>query len=226
MTAGALIRRDPELQQLVLQELGWDSRVDAASIGVQVADGVVTLSGQTPSYGAKLAAQEAAHRVAGVRDVVNEIQVRLPGHHVRTDEDLVHAVRQALEWNVLLPADRIQTTIAAGWVTLDGDVYSWRQRVDAEAAVRHLAGIVGVTNHLKVAAPEVEAYQIRSTIESALERRAAREASRIAVEVDRGTVTLSGWVQSWLEKQAIIGAVGHARGVTQLVDQLRIDPYL
>jgi osmotically-inducible protein OsmY len=37
-------------------------------------------------------------------------------------------------------------------------------------------------------------------------------------------VTLSGTVRSWPEKQAIMGAVGHASGVHAVKDQLRIGP--
>jgi len=131
----SIVKRDPELRDQVTQELKWDSRIDEADVAVAVHDGVVTLAGTVGSYTERLAAQEAAHRVPGVRDVANEIQVRIPGSLVRTDEDIARAARNVLEWNVLVPADAIETTVASGWVTLEGNVTTWRQRVDAESAI-------------------------------------------------------------------------------------------
>ena len=68
-------RSDRDLKQRILRELKWDSRIDWASINVEVNDGVVTLTGAVSSYAQKIAAQEAAHRVAGVLDVANDIEV-------------------------------------------------------------------------------------------------------------------------------------------------------
>jgi osmotically-inducible protein OsmY len=222
----ALVKRDLEIQQQVMQELRWDTRVEASNIGVEVTDGVVTLSGTVTTYPQKIAAQESAHRVIGVLDVANDLQVHLGGGHARTDADIAQAVRHTLEWTVLVPSDNVHTTVTNGWVTLEGSVSTWRQRLDAESAVRYLTGVSGVTNKIVVAAPEVEAYQVRQAIETALERRAEREAKRIQVEVKNGVVTLTGWVRTWLEKQSILGAAGHAPGIRDVVDRLQIDPYM
>jgi osmotically-inducible protein OsmY len=63
------------------------------------------------------------------------------------------------------------------------------------------------------------------TIEEVLARHAHREASAIGVHVRDGVVTLKGQVRSWAEKQAILGAVAHARGIQSVNDQIRINPY-
>jgi len=222
----AIVKRDAELQQHVMQELTWDTRVSPTEIGVAVSDGIVTLTGKVASYAEKLAAQEAAHRVTGVLDVANEIEIVVPGVHQRDDAEIAETVRRALDWNVLIPSEHIRTTVAQGWVTLDGHVATWRQRLDAETAVRYLVGIRGVTNRLVVSAPEEDAKQVRRAIETALERRAEREAKRIDVAVEDGTVTLTGWVRTWLEKQSILGAAGHAPGIRHVVDHLQVDPYI
>ena len=46
-------RSDRDLKQRILRELKWDSRIDWASINVEVNDGVVTLTGTVPSYAQK-----------------------------------------------------------------------------------------------------------------------------------------------------------------------------
>jgi osmotically-inducible protein OsmY len=66
---------------------------------------------------------------------------------------------------------------------------------------------------------------IRKMIEEALGRRAEREAEKIGITVDGGTVTLSGKVHSWLEKDAVVGVIGHAPGVRTVNDKLRIEPW-
>jgi hypothetical protein len=72
-------KTDQEIQQDIFRELRWDSRVDQTEVGVQVDQGIVTLGGTVNSYAKKLAAREAAHRVVGVLDVANGIQVKRPG---------------------------------------------------------------------------------------------------------------------------------------------------
>jgi osmotically-inducible protein OsmY len=219
-----VVKRDSELRDQVLRELTWDTRIQEAKVGVSVHLGVITLSGTVDSYAERLAAQEAAHRVAGVRDVANEIQVRIPGGNIRTDEDIARAVRYALEWNVLIPADAITTTVADGWVTLEGTVGSWRQRLDAESAIRYLPGVKGILNKIHVVAPEVGAESLREAIEAALERRAEREAKHLHINVEGSKVTISGKVRTWADLQAVLGTVSHAPGVREVEDNLEIDP--
>jgi osmotically-inducible protein OsmY len=218
-------RSDRDLKQRILRELKWDSRVSWGSIIVEVTDGIVTLVGTVPSYVQKVAAQEAAHRVAGVLDVANDIEVRPVDQFVRTDSEIAGAVRNALEWDALVPNELIQSTVSDGWVTLEGQVDYWRERTDAERAIRRLAGVVGVINKITIRKQTVNERQLREEIEFALERRADREAERLRIEVHDGAVDLWGRVHSWQEKRAVIGSIAHAPGVTQLKDHLRIDPY-
>lgn len=223
MSAKMQTKSDSQIQQEVLRELKWDTRVEETEIGVTVEHGVVTLTGAVSSYGKKIAAQEAAHRVYGVLDVANDIQVRLPGGMARSDTEIAQAVRNALEWDVWIPEERIKSTVSTGWVTVEGDVDRLRERGDVERAIRRLAGVRGVTNRIDVKPPAVVAADVRETIEEALERRAEREARRIKVEVHDGAVTLSGPVRSWAEKRAILGTVSHAPGVRAVHEHLFVD---
>lgn len=218
------MRSDAEIQQAVLRELKWDPRVEETDVGIEVDAGIVTLTGTVGSYAKRIAAQEAAHAVFGVQDVANDIQVRLPGSLARTDTDLAQAARRALEWNVVVPAERIRTTVADGWITLEGEVDSWHEREEAERAVRHLTGVKAIIDQIRVNVPAGAAADVRDEIEGALERRAEREAQRIQVSIHDGTVTLAGTVRSWPEKRAVIGAARFTPGIHSVVDHLRIDP--
>ncbi len=217
-------KNDDEIKSEVLFQLGWDSRINQNEIGVGVKRGVVTLMGEVDSYAKKIAAQKAAHRVPGVLDVANEIEVKIPNIFQRTDAEIAHAIRHALDWNVLVPAEHIYSTVTNGWVTLEGSVELYRERIDAERAISHLPGVRGVNNKIQVSA-RVEPERVKFLIEDVLERRADREASRIKIKVDQGEVTLTGAVNSWEEKRAIMGAITHTPGVTVVHDHLFIDPY-
>lgn len=215
-------KTDYRLQLDVLEELSWDTRVSATEIGVTVRNGIVTLAGTLDSWARRLAAQNAAHRVQGVLDVVNDIEVKIPGSAKPTDTDLAERVRVALRWDVLVPDERIRTTVQHGRVTLEGEVVTWTQKYDAERAIRNLGGIVSVSNLITVKAAPVLASDLRRQVRDALARHAQREADRIDVEIRDGTVTLTGEVDSWAERLAVLGAVRGTRGVRDVQEMLHV----
>ena len=72
-------------------ELTFDPDVDASGITVRIVNGEVTLAGTVPSYSQYLAAAAGARRIAGSRDVRNDLEVRLPPGDVRDDTELANA---------------------------------------------------------------------------------------------------------------------------------------
>jgi osmotically-inducible protein OsmY len=216
-------RTDAEIQQDVARELDWDSHVSPTEVGVQVKHGVVTLSGNVDSWAKVRAAREAAHRVAGVLDVANDLMVRLPGEGGRSDTDVALAVRRALEWDVTVPEKEIRSTVSRGVVTLEGTVRTGAQRIDAERAIERLAGVTEVVNRIAIdPAQKADPVVLRSAVESALERYAAREASQIDIAVSDGIVTVRGQVEGIREREAVLGAIRGMRGVRSVSDQLSV----
>ena len=218
-------RTDEEIQADVLEELKWDSRVQPNEIGVMVKDGIVTLTGWVDSYWKKIAAEEAAHRVRGVKAVANDIEVRLPGSAERTDTDLAAAVLNALKWEADIPTGKIDVTVSHGWVTLKGEVeYGFQKRL-AEQAVQRLSGVKGVTN-LIVVKPHVEPSDLKQRIEKALVRNAETDARNITVEVQGSKVILRGTVRSYAEKKAAEETAWSAPGVTEVENRIVVSPPL
>jgi osmotically-inducible protein OsmY len=212
---------DEEIQRDVLAELQWDARVRPTEIGVAVKDGIVTLTGWVDSYMKKLAAEEAAHRVHGVKAVVNDLEVYLPGSSERTDDDLAAAVLHALRWDANIPSDKVEVTVSHGWVTLKGEVDYAFQKQEAEQAIRHLAGITGVSNFIKVKS-QVLPTDLKANIEKALIRNAETDAQHITVEIEGSKVILRGTVRSYAERKAAEEAAWSAPGVTAVENKITI----
>jgi osmotically-inducible protein OsmY len=154
-------KSDEEIQSEALFQLDWDSRLTGSEIVVNVKKGVVTLTGTVNSYAKKLAAQKAAHSVPGVLDVANDIEVKVTGNLRRADSEIARAIRHALEWDVLVPSYKIHSTVTNGWVTLEGDVEYYSERIGAERAVARLTGVRGVTNKLTSSPPKPDGYRWR-----------------------------------------------------------------
>jgi osmotically-inducible protein OsmY len=217
------MKTDAELQQDVMNELKWEPTIKAAEIGVAVKDGVVTLSGYVDSYVKKWTAERAAARVSGVRAVAEGIQVRLPGSLKRSDEDLAGAVANVLEWNVLVPHDRVKVKVQDGLVTLSGEVDWWYQKNAAEEAVRYLMGVVLFNNEITVK-PVVKPQNIKDKIISAFQRNALLDSRRITVETRGGWVILSGSVRNWAERAEAQWTAWAAPGVSEVDNNIIISP--
>lgn len=216
------MKSDLQLKHDVEAELEWEPAVTASNIGVEVKDSIVTLSGHPASLGEKIAAEQAAQRVGGVRALVVELDVHLPGEDVRTDEDIAHIARSVLRWTAGLSEDAVQVQVEHGRVVLRGAVdYAWQAQT-AVRAIAQLRGVASVTSHIEVRniiAPE----RIGQDILEAMRRHADREARHIQVTVHDGTVTLSGKVHSFAERAVARGAAWAAPGVRAVVDDLVVE---
>jgi osmotically-inducible protein OsmY len=217
-------RTDEEIQTDVLEELKWDTRVQPNEIEVAVKDGSVTLTGWVDSYLKKISAQEATHRVLGVRAVVNNIEVRLPNSAERTDADLAAAVLNTLRWDAAIPTGTLDVTVSQGWVRLEGEVDHGFQKRAALRTICRLSGVKGITNLMRVK-PRVLPSDLKQQIERALIRNAETDARNITVEMEGSRVILRGTVRSSAEKQAAEDtACWLAPGITEVDNQMVISP--
>jgi osmotically-inducible protein OsmY len=218
------MKTDSQIRQDVELELSFDPSVDERAVNVKVADGTLSLTGTVPHYSIKRAAEEAAKRVAGVRAIANDIEVKMPKAGERSDADIATAALNALKWHFELEYTDLQVVVQHGWVTLSGHVSFGHQKAEAESSVCKLLGVTGVTNHIvvRVASPKVERADIKKKIQSAFQRQAELDAKHIVVEIDNTEVSLEGTVHSLREIDDACRAAWAAPGVTAVRNKLQI----
>ena len=215
------MKTDSQLQQDVIAELKWEPSVNAAQIGVEVKDGIVTLAGHVSSYAEKWDAERAAQRVSGVKALAIEMDVKLSGSSKRNDADIAGSAENALQWMTYLPKDSVKVMVEGGWITLSGEVDWEYQRQSAAGAVRYLVGVTGVSNQIAIK-PKVSVSVVKSDIEAALKRRAHADAQKISVEVRGTDVTLTGTVHSWSERDLATHSAWGTPGVRNVVNNITV----
>ena len=217
------MRSESDIRRDVEGELRWDPDIDATDIAVTVNNGVVTLAGFVRSFMQKYQTEADAKRVAGVVAVANDIEIRLPGVDERPDPEIARDAIQRIKSELPFARDEIRVVVKSGWVTLEGEVEWNYQRGRAEAAVRRVRGLKGVTNSIEVK-PHVAPSEIRRKIEDALRRAAEIDAGRITVETVGSEVILRGTVRSWAERQEAERAAWWAPGVSKVDNRIIISP--
>ena len=177
-------------------------------------EGIVTLTGFVSSYAEKVAAERAARRVRGVKAIAQEIEVRLASDKKTADDEIAKRAVNILNWRFGVPANRIDIKVEKGTVILSGDVDWQFQKQDAEDAVRHLTGVVHVSNRIRLR-PSGQLADIKGKIQSAL-CRAEIDASHNLLEIKGNKVVLGGTVNAWYERYLAEQAALSAAGVTEV----------
>ncbi len=213
--------QDHHVKESVLAELDWTPGIASESIGVAVADGAVTLSGQVHTYPQRRAAIKATLRVRGVTAVADEIEVHGP-RSPHDDTDLAREVGAVLE-RVIEPSGTVKAEVRDQIVVLTGSVAWQHEREAVTRAVAAVPGVRDVTNHVAIKPTvHVSAVLAKGKIVDALRRNAGVEADRITVEVSGDTITLRGVVASWAERSQAAHAAWATPGVAHVQNDLTV----
>lgn len=216
-------RTDGDIQTAVQDELEWVPEVDADGIGVAVEDGAVSLFGEVDSYAERVAAAKAALRVRGVNAVVNNLSVHPKSSSPVTETDVAKEVKRALRSASAVP-DTVKAEIQGHHLTLSGEVEWDYQRQAAKRAVRQLRGVYLVDNEVTLK-ERPSADDTEQRITEAITRNAQLDAKAIHVSVDGTTVTLTGTVHSWAERQQANSAAWASPHVMDVTNQLIVTPW-
>ena len=215
------MNNDHKLKQDVLAELAWNPSVSADHIGVTAKDGVVTLSGHVENYWEKHEAEKAAGRIQGVKALVEEIEIRLPFHIKRGDDEIAAAALNRLSWDISVPKDAVKVKVEKGFVTLTGQVDWYFQKQAAATDIRSLSGVTGVANQITIKL-RPDTANISDDIMHALHRSRLFD-DNIKVSADGGKVRLTGTVDSWSDREMAASTAWAAPGTTAVENDIRIN---
>lgn len=215
------MKTDATLQKDVMEELKWQTAIDASEIGVAVKNGVVELFGTVGSYAEKRAAEKAALRVEGTKAVAENIRVKIGVDGQRTDSEIAEAIVNTLRWDSLIPEDKIKVKVEDGWVTTEGQVNWIFQKNAVKNAVSNLAGVKGITNLVTVLS-RIHPSDVQKKITAAFERNAIIDANDIKIATQDDKVTLSGTVRSYAEKRDAERAAWNVPGIASVVNNLEV----
>ena len=215
------MKTDSKIKEDVLEELKWQPNIDETQIGVVVEDGVVTLTGFVDSYSKKITAEKAVKKVAGVRAIAENIEVKYGDDYKKTDKEIAKATADALEWNASIPHEKIKIEVKNGTVYLSGDLEWSFQKNAAKNIVQNLMGVKSVVNNI-ILKQSVEPFEIKNKISRAFERMAELDAKNIHVEAEGHRVRLTGKVHSLKEKDEARKAAYNAPGVDFVDNDLEV----
>lgn len=213
---------DDRIAYEVRRALQIDSRLAEESIDVHVQDGVVRLVGYVATPDQRQIAVRIAGRLAGVRDVVDELAVVPRG---RSDVDVTADVVVALSQRPELPIGGIDVATVDGVVHLRGTVPSETARKVAEDTARGVDGVADVVDELLVEPPSPRTEtEIADDVHQRITHLLRIEPERIAVRVENGVAILRGTVPSAELRMLADEVARWTPGVTEVRNQLVVHP--
>ena len=217
------MKNNEELQKDVQNAIKWEPLLYAAEIGVTANGGVITLTGTVDSYAKKLEAEVAAKNVAGVKAVVEKIELKFHSDWTkRDDNDIANDIVSAFKWNWQIPSNKIKVRVENGWITLDGEANWNYQREAAKDVVKNVEGILGVSNNITIKSANEDKIE-KDDIESALKRNWSTFDENIAVGVADHKVKLTGTVEYWYQKEEAGRMAWSAPGVWSVENDLEVE---
>lgn len=217
------MKTNEELQNDVQNAIKWEPLFHAAEIGVTANDGTITLTGTVNSFAKKLEAEMAAKSVAGVRAVVEKIEINFGNEwDIKDDSQIATEVLNAIKWNWEIPKDKIKVKVEKGWITLDGELTWNSQKEAAKNAIKNLMGVTGVTNNITIKAESQDKIE-KTKVEDALRRNWTIKTQDIEVTVTGNKVTLTGMVGSWYQKDEAGRIAWNTPGIWYVDNDLTVE---
>ena len=141
------------------------------------------------------------------------------------DSEIQSAVTRRIEDKKELRG--VHAAVEQGIVTLSGSVASYPDKADAAKRARKVEHVAGVRNLVEVDGPAVADADLKAKLARELAYDRALRGSVfnvLTVGVQDGVATVGGEVRSPVDKDSALGLVAHTRGVTDVIDNIKVAP--
>jgi len=148
---------------------------------------------------------------------------------MRSDIDIKRDVEDELRWDPDLDGTDIAIAVKSGVVTLAGFTRGYSDKLEAEAAAKRVAGVLGVANDIEVRLPSLDQRpdpEIARDAIAAIQRRLPVVAEQIKVVVRNGWITLEGEVEWEYQRLAAERAVRRINGLKGVSNTIQVKPRL
>jgi len=148
---------------------------------------------------------------------------------MRSDSDIKRDTEDELRWDPNLDATDIAVMVKSGGVTLAGFTRSYAGKLEAEAAAKRVAGVLGVANDIEVRLPALDQRpdpEIARHAIAAIKTRLPVVADQIKVLVRNGWITLEGEVEWDYQRSAAESAVRRVKGLIGVSNTIQVKPWV
>ena len=215
-------RLDEEIKLDVVDAIYWDDRVNAADVKVDVVNGEVSLGGSLATFGARMAAQEDAWSVEGVRTVNNALTVS-PTHEVPSDDEIHERLSDTLLWSSDIDSTKVNISVLSGTVNLTGSVSALWKKDRVDQLVAGIDGVTQIKNDLTIV--PTKSYvdiEIARDIETALHRNIYVDAEDVTVQVSNGAARLTGEQPTWYARDIAGETAALTSGVLNVTNEIAV----
>ena len=146
---------------------------------------------------------------------------------MKTDDEILHDVRDELKWEPYLSSTEIGVSVKNSIVTLTGFVDFYWKRISAENAVKRVSEVTAVVQKIAVRLTESgkrKDTDIAKAIQNVMNWSTLVPEDKIKVKVEDGVVTLEGNVEWEFEKKAARKAVEKLEVTVTVIDNIRVTP--
>lgn len=190
---------DPDISIAIENKLQDAPAIDASRIEVVTDLGIVRLKGNANNLLATRKAEDIALAIAGVRGVVNLLEVK---PKLVSDEKIKERIEDQLTQPNAPTIENLRVIVADGKVQMSGVAHSWQEANLAGDVVASIYGVTQLDNNIDFEPKENRPDdQLEAEIEKMLKMNARIDGDLIEVEVNASEVKLSGVVGSAWEKK-------------------------
>jgi hyperosmotically inducible protein len=214
---------DDETIRLRIEERLRKANLTEADVTVSVEAGRAVLSGTaTQLYAAREAERLAAKEARGV-----DSRIRVEPE-ARSDAQIAQEVREAVLGYIHYTVfDSVEARVQDGQVWLGGSVRHPYRREDIETRVARIGGVRDIHNDIHVQSvsghdEDLRQQLYRAIYEGALSNRGSVLNPPVHIVVDRGRVTLTGYVANRVEK-AMVGNLARQTLAFAVDDRLQVE---